>query len=175
MEIANKIIALAKKQVGVKETSNNWSTQISKYLAAVNINFPAAWCMALMVWVNKNIGYTSALATTGGVLDQWNKTPNKYRTSTPAPGYIFIIDHGKGKGHAGVVIAVQDKDTINTIEGNTNNDGSRNGNICLERSRMRKSVNVGYINLPQMIADKNKVNVLSGVAVSFIAAVLFFF
>ena len=48
-------------------------------------------------------------------------------------GDIMIMDHGKGLGHTGIVEKV-DKNFIYTIEGNTNDTGSREG-IEVDRKR----------------------------------------
>jgi len=52
--------------------------------------------------------------------------PSDASAATVKPGMIFMIDTGGGRGHAGLVAALSG-DTLLTIEGNTNSDGSAEG------------------------------------------------
>ena len=74
------------------------------------------------------------LKKTGGVLAQWNARP-ELRVVVPQPGDIFIMDYGKGLGHTGFVEKVLQNGKIQTIEGNTNDDGSREGYKVCRRVR----------------------------------------
>ena len=62
-----------------------------------------------------------------------------------APGTLFIIDLGGGLGHSGMVIESGDGRLV-TVEGNTNDNGSRNG-IGVFRRAARKitDINKGFI------------------------------
>lgn len=55
----------------------------------------------------------------------------------PKPGAIVIWREGKGtSGHAGIVVSVDaDNNTMTTIEGNTNDDGSREGYEVAKKHR----------------------------------------
>jgi hypothetical protein len=61
------------------------------------------------------------------------------------PGSIFIINHGKGKGHTGIVANVFDN-CILTIEGNTNQNHSREGIGVFQLTRKIDEINMGFIN-----------------------------
>ena len=65
------------------------------------------------------------------------------------PGFIFIIDHGHGNGHTGIVESVNGG-LITTIEGNTNNNGSANGYGVL-RLNTRKILKItkGFLDYSQ--------------------------
>lgn len=53
----------------------------------------------------------------------------------PRPGALMVWRHGQGwKGHIGVVETVKDG-VVTTIEGNTNNAGSREGTHVLRKTR----------------------------------------
>ena len=60
------------------------------------------------------------------------------------PGAIFIVDHGGGKGHTGIVTKIVDGE-IGTIEGNTNQRGSREGDGVYQKVRTIASINVGFV------------------------------
>jgi hypothetical protein len=62
------------------------------------------------------------------------------------PGMVFVIDSGGGHGHMGLIKQV-DGDVLTTIEGNTNNDGSRDGIGVFERNgRTISHINLGFLN-----------------------------
>ena len=54
--------------------------------------------------------------------------------SKPQEGDIFIMDYGKGLGHTGFVERIEGS-KIHTIEGNTNDTGSREGYEVCRRVR----------------------------------------
>ena len=178
-ELQNKIIEIATGELGKREKpeGSNWGEDIKKYLAAAKINFPAPWCMGFVQWVVQTAASTiklpDPLLDSAGVLDTWNKIARKYRVvrgdggdwvifneqtkqfdkTEPAPGDIFIMDFGKGKGHAGFVTkyknAKRDKipfSLIDTIEGNSNSSGSREGvEVCRKPNGRRTKTLKGFI------------------------------
>lgn len=129
-----KLIEVAKSQIGISEQppGSNDGPQIKQFLASVGIYSPAAWCAAFVVWCHLQAKINS-IPRTGGVLDLWNKSPDN-RTVTPQPGDVMILDYGNGQGHTGIIIEVNG-DTLTTIEGNTNDDGSREGYEVARRTR----------------------------------------
>ena len=137
-------------QVGVKEQGNNNGQAVRQYLKSVGLGSGYAWCMALVYWAfsqaAEDLGVKNPLIKTGGVLRQWNEIDPKYKhTSVPKVGDIFIMDFGNGSGHTGMVTAVNGA-SIATVEGNTNSDGSRNGDGVYERTRIQSSIK-GYIRI----------------------------
>lgn len=133
-------IQVAITQIGQEEVprGSNWGTNdkpaVINYLKSVGIGFAASWCMAFVYWCCKQAYPTNVLVKTGGVLQQWNKILPQYKHSTPKPGDIFIQDHGHGMGHTGLVESVEGLN-IHTIEGNTNDEGSREGYEVCRRVR----------------------------------------
>jgi hypothetical protein len=142
-----KHIEVAISQLDKQEVprGSNWGTDVQGYLASVGINFPASWCMAFVYWCVKTSGMVNPLIKTGGCMAQWNKIDKKYKKKEPMAGDIFIQDHGKGLGHTGIVEKVQG-DKIFTIEGNTNDTGSREGYEVCRRVRDIKSC-IGFIRI----------------------------
>ncbi|MBZ5523056.1 MAG: CHAP domain-containing protein, partial [Acidobacteriia bacterium] len=58
---------------------------------------------------------------------------------------IFVLSTGGGHGHSGLVEKV-DAGILTTIEGNTNDNGSREGIGVFRRvGRRLSSINVGYV------------------------------
>lgn len=146
-----KHIEIAISQLGVEEEprGSNWGKQVQAYLNSVGINFPASWCMAFVYWcVKKSLEGTGSINTlyrSGGVLAVWNNTAKEKKHINPEPGDIFIMDFGKGVGHTGFVERVEG-DIIHTIEGNTNDTGSREGYEVCRRQR-KISACKGFIRL----------------------------
>lgn len=144
-----KHIEIAITQIDIQENpkGSNWGTEVSAYLKSVRINFPASWCMAYVYWCcMKAYGKDNVLVKTGGALAQWNKIDKKYKfVSDPKAGDIFIQDHGKGLGHTGFVEKIQGEQMF-TIEGNTNDTGSREGFEVCRRFRKISSC-VGFIRI----------------------------
>ena len=133
---------------------SNWGHPVQDYLASVNTHFPASWCMAFVYWcvdgAAKQLGLDNPLARTGGVLAGFNGAKAPAIASRVleniAPGDVFIMDLGHGLGHTGFVTAVTEESreienktklvkVIKTIEGNTNDTGSREGYEVARRSR----------------------------------------
>lgn len=142
--LANKALAVAITQLDQQENprGSNWGQPVKSYLASVGIDFPASWCMAFIYWSFKRAGEefneVVPLVKTGGVLTAWNQATS-HRVTAPEPGDIFIQDNGQGLGHTGIVEKVED-DIIHTIEGNTNDTGSREGYEVCRRTRKIESM-----------------------------------
>lgn len=139
-------------QIGKQEIpkGSNWGEDVQKYLASVGIYFPASWCMAFVYWcfqqAAESQGVLNPLIRTGGVLYQWKQIKDKYKFSEPQQGDIFIMDFGNGLGHTGIIENTDPK-IIGTIEGNTNDTGSREGyQVC--RRKRKVSACVGFIRVP---------------------------
>lgn len=136
--IAAQALEVARKEIGVMEVplgSNN-GPKVRQYLSAVGLPPGYAWCMAFVYWCFNKVPDNPVIKT-GGVLHFFNnatgkrlhKIDAKKTPLTPAmilPGDIFIMAYAGGTGHTGFVEKVTG-DSIMTIEGNTNNGGSREG------------------------------------------------
>jgi hypothetical protein len=158
------VLDFAATQIGVMESprGSNRGPQVDKYVASVGLN-PAgqfAWCVAFVYFcfeqAAKKLGRSNPMIKTGGVLDHWNRAgtqgvpriTNARAINNPSlvkPGQIFAISLGGGLGHAGLVERVAGGKLV-TIEGNTNDGGSRDG-IGVFRRSMRKinSINKGFV------------------------------
>jgi len=150
MKLSEKALLVAISQIGKSEKphGSNWGEPVKTYLASVGINFPASWCMAFIYWcfseASKNLKVSNTAVKTGGVLAAWNKALPAQKSKNPGIGSVFIMDHGKGLGHTGIVEKFDEK-FIYTIEGNTNDTGSREGIEVCRRKRLRTSIK-GYLN-----------------------------
>lgn len=149
MSLPDKVIEIANTQIGVHEDPGNKNTgpQVDEYLKSVGLGPGYSWCMAFVYWcfreaANK-LAVANPLAKTGGVLDQYNRRKLHFGQTHPMPGDVFIMDFGKGLGHTGLVEKV-DGNFIYTIEGNSNDEGSREGYEVCKRKRSVNSIK-GYL------------------------------
>lgn len=137
-------LEIAITQLGVQEIpkNSNAGPAVEKYLKSVGLGKGYAWCMAFMYWCTKEAaaqnGVLNPLFKTAGVLAMHNKERNLI-VAIPQPGDIFIMDYGKGQGHTGIVEKVE-KNLIHTIEGNTNDEGSREGYEVCRRQRKTNTI-----------------------------------
>lgn len=148
MTLQQKALEIAKTQLGVHEVGkDNHGPEVEKYLKSVGLGPGYSWCMAFVYWcyneASKALAVANPMKKTGGVMMQWHERSSKYGHVHPQPGDIFIMDYGKGLGHTGIVEKC-DADKIYTIEGNTNDEGSREGYEVCRRYRNRSKVK-GYL------------------------------
>lgn len=163
-DLLTEVLAFAVSQIGVMETSPNRGPEVDQYVKSVGLD-PAgrfAWCVAFVYFcfekAAKKLGRTNPMLKTAGVLDHWNRAETKGASritlirakNNPAlikPGHIFVIDTGPagGAGHTGLVERVIGGKLV-TIEGNTNEGGSRDGVGVFRRTqRTIASINKGFI------------------------------
>lgn len=162
-------LRIAQSQVGVMESplGSNRGPMVDEYQLATGLdpkgNYP--WCMAFVYWCFKK---TAELANvpnpaikSAQCLDVWRRANNlsapKQITDERAkadwklvkPGMIFILEINKntGAGHTGFIESVDYRTGImTTIEGNSNENGSREGLGVYRLQRRRvNSINVGFI------------------------------
>ena len=157
--LLSKVIEIAQTQVGVMEAppGSNGGLQVDQYLASVGLPTGNYWCASFVYWCFENaakeLNKKNPLIKTGGCVDHWNRTKGKKilpvdaknNPSLVKPGQIFILNFGGGQGHTGIVKKVEGG-FLHTIEGNSNNDGSRNGiGVFALTTRKITSINGGFI------------------------------
>ena len=152
MSLNTLSLKIAQSQNGVQEIprNSNAGPAVESYLKSVGLGKGYAWCMALVYWSVKQaatqINSTSPLIKTAGVLRQWNEVDPRMKFKSPKVGDIFIMDYGKGQGHTGFVVEISANGSLKTLEGNTNDEGSREGYEVCYRTRKPSSIK-GYIRI----------------------------
>ena len=136
--LAQRALEVARTQLGVREaTGHNDGAAVESYLRSVGLGKGYAWCQSFVYWcysqAAKALGVANPLIQTGGVLDHWERTHGQ-KVKIPQTGDIFIMDFGEGKGHTGFVKEIKGSMMI-TVEGNTNDANSREGDGVYERYR----------------------------------------
>jgi len=158
--LASSVIEIAQGQVGQQEEpkGTNRGPMIDKYLAAVGLVPGYAWCQAFVYWCYEQaaIAHNQAnpVVKTAGVLDCWNRTAAQFKiTKAEAqqhpdllqPGSQFVLSYGGGAGHTGLILKVEG-DILHTIEGNSNNTGSREGyEVVIHKRGLHDKSILGFI------------------------------
>ena len=159
------VLRVAASQVGVREDppGSNRGPEVDGYLRSVGLDPTKAsypWCAAFVYAcfekAAKATSRKNPVARTAGALDLWEKAPAAARItagkahldeSQVKPGQVFVIDVGTpgGDGHTGIVERVE-AGKLTTIEGNSNEGGSREGiGVFRRRGRRIRDVNVGFL------------------------------
>lgn len=138
-----QLIDTAQSYVGVKElTGNNDGPEVEKFLANVGFGPGFAWCGAFTSYVydvnllpNPHSAWSPNWGLTKDVIWQTGQ-PIRVGMVRVRPGDAFTIYYQSKKriGHVGLVYYTT-PEYIYTIEGNTNAEGSREGNGVWIRKR----------------------------------------
>jgi len=156
--LIQKAMEYAEMEIGVMESPpySNRGKKVEEYLKSVRLDPGNPWCAAFVYWCfNKaaeSIGSVNPLYRTGSCMEHWEHATAgkiacadaKADPSLIHPGCIFIMDHGSHHGHTGLVTDVGNG-FINTVEGNTNPDGSRSGIGVFTLTRKINSINLGFL------------------------------
>lgn len=138
-----RAMEIACTQVGVREEDGaNNGLMVDVYQRAVGISVGDSYCMAFVVWcydqAADSLGVANPLIRTGGCLDQLARVNKSLVEQQPQVGDIGIIDEGQGHGHTFIVTMLLSAELVSTVEANTNDNGSSNGNGDYFRTRSIK-------------------------------------
>lgn len=144
---AAAVIATAKKYIGVHEgkSGGSWNND-NPFAKSMGWANGQAWCASFVCAVFKEVGLLGLIATPSPGVDQLAvgfKKAGRY-SEYPALGAVVFYGSPADLNHTGIVVAYN-ADTITTVEGNTNDNGSREGDGVYLKTRLRRSANVvGY-------------------------------
>lgn len=146
-----RALLIAQGEVGVRETSRNRGPRVDEYHEAAGLN-PAeahSWCGAFVIWCFREAARALDAPNPRRMLSpsvhrMWQRN-GWARTLTPKRGAVFCHDSGDGKGHCGFVIDVYDEGNVLTVEGNTNQAGSREGDSVATHVRPVAYANLGFL------------------------------
>lgn len=127
------LAAVLESQVGVMEipAGSNYGGRVTEYLNSAGINFPSPWCAAFVHWGCLQIG----LPGYGAWTPSWYKPQLEISVPRRDAWGLVYYQRLQRFGHIFVVTKVFDNGMIETIEGNTNTDGSREGTGVFRRFR----------------------------------------
>ena len=148
MATAKDILAVARKEIGVKESpanSNNVKYNTAYYGQEVwdgkaGGKFP--WCVVFQWWLfhqaeADGLFYGGKKTASCGTLMDYAKSHGQWVTVGYQPGDIVIMDFPGNKArtdHCGMVVTLL-TDGVRTIEGNTGVGNDSNGGEVMERTR----------------------------------------
>lgn len=121
--LQQRVLELAAGELGVREVGRNRGIRVEMFQAAAGAHPGDPWCASFVVWAFKEaclgLGLPMPLPITPGALKLWRLSDPAYHWYYPVAGSIFILDHGGGLGHCGLVESVRGDGTFLTLEGNT--------------------------------------------------------
>jgi len=132
-------------QIGVREaTGKNDGPEVEMYLKHVGKWKGLPWCSAFVAWCLSE-------AEIKHTVNAWSPTSENRRyfiytqksfVDEPLPGDVFTIWYSKLKriGHTGFYHKNQNENIIVTVEGNTNEAGSREGDGVYKKYRPLKTI-----------------------------------
>jgi hypothetical protein len=150
MLLKDKTAEIALGEKGVKEVGKNAGPRVEVYLRCVGLGPGYAWCAAFVSWcveqAFKAVGLGDGLVgpmlfrKSAGALALFHVNaplvvPRGAQVALPCIG---VEDHGGGLGHVYIILAVHPDGTLDTIEGNTNEAGSREGNAVVHKLGKRR-------------------------------------
>ncbi len=158
------VLDIAADQVGEREVplGSNRGPMVDQYLQSVSPTLLGnPWCMAFVHWCFEQAaarhGVTNPAPKTASVWNAWEEaqtmpgveivtTAEAVRDSSKVvPGMVFFLDTGGRTGHTGFVSDIVQGRLV-TIEGNTNDGGSREGiGVFTRAGRRMDSINLGFV------------------------------
>jgi hypothetical protein len=155
----DKIDRLARSQIGYHEGRSNghWNNnqKYSKELPGFAWSNYQAWCATFVCWVFWKVGHYDLLETPSAGVDQLSvgfKRAGRW-SEYPAKGAVVFYGVPHDLSHTGICVDYDD-DWIYVVEGNTNGNGSREGDGVYLKKRFRRDsyvVGYGYPKFPEGI------------------------
>ncbi|AXT51344.1 CHAP domain-containing protein [Aquimarina sp. BL5] len=132
-------------QIGVREVGGaNRGSHVEMYLESVNLGPGYAWCAAFVSWVYQNVGIQNPLSGWVPSYALQRKRiyqKGKFEAKEPQKGDVFMIWYHKLNRPAHIGFIDEWNSTwIVTVEGNTNDNGSREGDGVYKKRRLKKQI-----------------------------------
>lgn len=149
MSGAAAIISVAENEVGYHEgrdASGDWNNiqKYSEQVPGLAWSDGEPWCATFVSWCAMNSGNAALYPRTASCADgvDWFRSIGRF-SEYPAVGAQVFYGSGGGS-HTGVVVRFDDT-YVYTVEGNTNDNGSAEGDGVYEKRRVRRDAYVyGY-------------------------------
>lgn len=156
--LMGEVLRIAGTQLDVREMplGSNGGPEVDKYLKSVGLPTGNPWSAAFIYWCFDRAAYNLSIENpltrsasfarilpvigSNGFLSVANAIadPDLIR-----PGMVFLINFGGGQGHVGIVEG-RSGDFIETIEGNVNDFGGREGVGVFRMRRRISAINGGF-------------------------------
>lgn len=159
--LSERTLMVLDSQVGVEENPSNWGPEVQKYLKAAGLDQPAPWCAALLTWALLEAGADRRKLPDNAASTYfwwaWAKENKLLRSKWLGikRGVFALWNDRNGKGHIFAVTKVLGAFTVETIEGNTNAAGSREGRFVMRRKRnwslLAAFTRFGWLEIPDSL------------------------
>ncbi len=144
-QVRNELFDNLTSQLDVREVTNNSSVDIDQYLEHVGFHKPVAWCAAFVSWNLSEVGVDNPCSAWSPnyakkkdvIWKHKNRHNPKLKLGDVCTFYYASL---KRVGHVGFYINTTRSGNFITIEGNTNNGGSRTGDGVYLRKRRPSKV-----------------------------------
>lgn len=144
--IREKLKTTAEKYIGIREeTGHNDGKDVVRILRNVNLHKGDPWCAATMAIIhdennipNPRSGYCPDWFRSNVVYEKTETSIEKFQAKT---GQVFglYIEYKRRVGHVGMIVG-ESKFSYHTVEGNTNDVGSDEGEGCYRKIRNKRSI-----------------------------------
>lgn len=169
--LIDAVLASADSTVGWHEEprGSNDAPFIRGWLADVGVHAPAPWCVAAThAWWSIGslaCGVANPHPRTAGSRRFWALVPSEAKLKVPVRGCVAAFRHldrlgqDTGQGHVALVEEVLAGGKVRTIDGNSNGEGSRNGDEVVRHvwdwqlGRRGSLVVLGYADLSLLVPD----------------------
>lgn len=165
IEIANKYIGITEQPVG-----SNRGPLIDRWNSNAHAPLGSFWCASFvsaiaMEWEDKS-GYDWPLCISADC-DVWLANAKKHQclSTKGKPGDIVLLVSGNDAYHIGIITGYSETGSLISVEGNSNNDGSRNGYMVAKRNNVyagRNKDNVFFISPWSLMTDQDDWKIVYG-------------
>lgn len=134
-----KIIAIARLQFGIREASGkNDGKVVETYLSYTGNRKGEPWCASFVSWVYGKAGFAQPKTSWSPAL-----FPVAKQTLNPLPADVFGIYYFRLRriAHCGLIETFKGN-WVKTIEGNTNDEGAREGEGVYSKLRHKRTIAV---------------------------------
>lgn len=138
--LSERALWVMASQEGVEETPSNWGPKVSLYLRAAGVFSPAPWCAAFLTWALLEAGADRKKlpVNPASTFFWWSWAKANKRLISEGSKIVrgnFGVWNGKGGGHIFAVVKPVGAYAAETLEGNTNKAGAREGEYVMRRER----------------------------------------
>ena len=132
-----RLLEVARKEIGVREASENSGPRVDQYNAYVGVR-KAKWCASFVSWCFGQAGFKEPRTAWSPALFPSGKLAKK-----PAAGLVagMYFDSLKRIAHCGIVERARN-DLVYVIEGNTNLAGRREGDGVYRKIRHKRTIHL---------------------------------
>ncbi len=140
----DELVKTYRKHIGVRElTGNNDGKEVEMFLRSTGLGKGYAWCAAFVTYchIENDIAIPEKAPAWSPA---WFPKHRLINHEKALPGDVFGIYYANMKriGHVGFIDQAWNNDSSNiiTVEGNTNGDGSREGDGVYRKRRSKKQI-----------------------------------